>query len=507
MTEREGIVKGQIGEHEKGRKIHEKMNAGILAIGLLIPWSPVKAEDELRLPESPRITATLQPTARSEIKITPQKEVAPTEFSLEEHDPFSQEGMLESFIAEYSMMTDEQKKEVKTRVTTDPKTGATIYVSKRTADSYMSDLQEGQTNELLQAVTDNFVFSMPEGLNKETFVVVDQNPQTEEEMITLWKKFKGGDYNGYSSAYCIASYNGELIGVDLSNGRSPSLVGLITPLNHNYVAWQEGEYHQLILTDGLTAKAVYDPRSTTLLEATLQDGTHVSKITKSVPLEIPRLLGERDAILRKNLKDFLGFVPEMFPDPEEVRRFIRTGDAKGLKYLHLFPGNPAFFAIEGGEHGLKRQSIQGIDAAINFVNEIDPTLVDTFSANNLRTIMSADSAQIWPGGNPTGWLKWSGESVALSFDGIAFFNEGYTYKHPELPSAEIAAGIVAVAYDRYFSYSYEKDPDLYLQSAERARSIREFMRRYAGRPLNEKQYVLFRNIAESITKTYLYFPS
>src|SRR3990167_11555452 len=57
------------------------------------------------------------------------------------------------------------------------------------------------------------------------------------------------------------------------------------------------------------------------------------------------------------------------------------------------------------------------------------------------------------------------------------------------------------------SFSYEKDPDLYLQSAERARSIREFMRRYAGRPLNEKQYVLFRNIAESITKTYLYFPS
>ena len=331
MTEREGIVKGQIGEQREGRKVHEKINAGILAIGLLMPWSSsVRADDELRLPESPRITATLQPTARSEIKITPQKEVAPTEFSLEEHDPFSQEGMLENFIAGYEMMTEAQKKEVRKRVTTDPKTGATIYVSKRTAESYMPDLQDGQADELLRAVSDNLLYPIPEELNKQTFVILDQNPkngnetigvtemgnqsplsQQEYEFISNKKKNDATPLGGlvyerirqYSSAQSTMWRNGEKLSMLIDGGFNWMTDQTLNPFSL-HVVWQEGQKSQFVLTNGLTIMAVYDPPLISEVGPNFKGKPEGTRVIKPVPLDMPILIGDRQAIFKKTLSDY-----------------------------------------------------------------------------------------------------------------------------------------------------------------------------------------------------------
>lgn len=425
MTEREVNVKGQIGEQGKkgfDRRKFLKLAGG----GAIATWLaghgvlPAHGGDELRLPESPRV-ATLQPTVRSEMKIAPQKEVIPTEFSLEEHDPFSQEGMLENFIAGYSMMTEEQKKEVKTRVTTDPKTGATIYVSKRTADSYMPGLQAGQADKLLRAVTDDLTFGLPQNLTKDIFVVMDQNPETGETVPFMWeivsqnneRKEFNPDNPDPRQLQENMTYNFPLYKCTMVRENQPTIVrpfhtvlrsrkdfdeldknmDLLDPFSF-HIKWSDKK-GQLVLSDGTMIIGEYSNKTLIVNNETGHTIVEPTFIKK------PEVLLSRGEILRFNLVKFLKAAPDIFSDPGEVRQYLAglAGDGTSLHSIRFYPKkNPAVFVLLGNENngfgiGKKihrpdnsRYILEALADSFDLLEQLDSSMVDTLQQFGLRVI-------------------------------------------------------------------------------------------------------------------------
>ena len=153
-----------------------------------------------------------------------------------------------------------------------------------------------------------------------------------------------------------------------------------------YAAWDETT-QKIVLTNGIHILGTFleNNQVVRLLDP---QGTSFIKPTPTIDYYETGI--DRPTKMKKILHDSLLATPEIFDYPEEIKRYIETGDENDLHHIKLIPhNNPAFFIEIGGKYGFHNEKLIALlEEGINIIDSIDPKTLDLLNQYGLYGVLT-----------------------------------------------------------------------------------------------------------------------
>ncbi len=416
----EGRGENNLAEENHSDRFKSRLPSGLMILATLAtlsPWNNVKAEkpDSYIPPHPLRQTGRLQPTKQESTLVIPEKEQSPMttqespeSYHIEETDPFSQQGKLENFVANYIFMDANEKKIIKERIIIH-ESGASLLCTFRTILPFI------KSEDNLKTFVKNV--NLPP-LQKDSFVIIDDNPTFGKYELVIFdfplKQYKN-DYSKvpenerkYMEKLDKYPYITTTLWIDgkpitINPSQNVELLSRVNPpfktrLNpFEFHPAYDMQKQQIVLTNNLIAQAFYDPHN--IQTISLDKGKTTTAIMNPIayPFNETVLYGDSESRMKENLKGFLLTMPYIFSNTAEVDRYIATGDKSKLRYIALYPqDHPAFFSpINSGEASLNRPlTLHAMNEAVSLIDQAGPDAIDSLVKLGLRAVLSKEDLPI-----------------------------------------------------------------------------------------------------------------
>ncbi|HLD27043.1 MAG TPA: hypothetical protein VJB63_03745 [Patescibacteria group bacterium] len=413
MEKQKPFVNG-VNEKKFG-KVKNMLNVGLLTFATLFPLShtaeaqrkdiePPHPITQTQKDRPPRTNQTPQPTL-----VVPQKEQAHTQqstesYHIEESDPFSQEKQWDRYL----FIPPDEKEAVNKRLFT-LSSETSIYISKPTIQYLQYEVNfEGITyEESIQRIISTMPSQLQNSMDKSKFIVIHRmNKQNtlviEFETIPIQKQNvndleiqktekepKKTSLFDQTTA-TLWTKNGQII-INPSIVLHPTVSANSTIKTNlsvfdQYAAWDETT-QKIVLTNGIHILGTFleNNQVVRLLDP---QGTSFIKPTPTIDYYETGI--DRPTKMKKILHDSLLATPEIFDYPEEIKRYIETGDENDLHHIKLIPhNNPAFFIEIGGKYGFHNEKLIALlEEGINIIDSIDPKTLDLLNQYGLYGVLT-----------------------------------------------------------------------------------------------------------------------